>query len=193
MTTLTGLDIALVPADPRRDAAVLQRWLSDPHAAFWGMGDLDVAAVTEYVASVVTDRDQDAWLGLVDGEPTFFAETYDPARVLLTDVHDALPGDVGMHLLIAPPSGHTRHGLTDAVFAAVMSWCFDELDAKRVVVEPDVRNAAIRRKNIRAGFTELAVVLVPEGEDRKTAMLSVCTREDFAGSELARTEREGRA
>jgi len=193
MTTLTGLDIALVPADPRRDAATLQRWLADPHAAFWGMGDLDVAAVADYVASVVTHRDQDAWLGLVEGVPTFFAETYDPARVLLTDVHDALPGDLGMHVLIAPPSGHPRHGLTDAVFAAVMSWCFDELDAQRVVVEPDVRNAAIRRKNLRAGFTELDVVLVAEGESVKSAMLSVCSREQFAGSELAHTEREGRA
>ena len=193
MTVLTGFDIALVPADPRRDAAALQRWLADPHAAFWGMGDLDVAAVADYVASVVTHRDQDAWLGLVEGVPTFFAETYDPARVLLTDVHDALPGDLGMHVLIAPPSGHPRHGLTDAVFAAVMSWCFDELDAQRVVVEPDVRNAAIRRKNLRAGFTELDVVLVAEGESVKSAMLSVCSREQFAGSELAHTEREGRA
>ncbi len=193
LTTLTGLGVALVPADPRRDAGTLQRWLSDPHAAFWGMGDLDVAAVADYVAGVVTDSHQDAWLGLVDGEPTFFAETYDPARVLLTEVHAARPGDLGMHLLIAPPAGHPRHGLTDAVFTAVMSWCFDALGALRIVVEPDVRNEAIRRKNVRAGFTELAVVLVPEGEGRKTAMLSVCTREDFTGSELGRTEREGRA
>ncbi|MCP2636003.1 acetyltransferase [Microbacterium sp. HD4P20] len=179
--------IAIVPADPRRDAPALQRWLSNPHAAFWGMADLDVDAVCEYLASVVTDPYQDAWLGLIDGVPTFFAETYDPAHVLLRGIHDSLPGDLGMHVLIAPPSGHPRHGLTDAVFAAVMAWCFDELGAQRVVVEPDVRNEPIRRKNTRAGFTELREALVDEGGHLKTAMLSVCTRDDFAASALARS------
>jgi hypothetical protein len=188
MTILTFLDspaIAIVAADPRRDAATVQRWLGDPHSAYWGMADLDVDTVGDYLASVVTDPHQDAWIGLVDGIATFFAETYDPARVLLPGIHDPLPGDLGMHVLIAPPHGHRRHGLTDAVFAAVMTWCLDELGALRVVVEPDVRNQAIRRKNLRAGFTELREVTVRDGGDTKTAMLSVCTRAGFAASDLA--------
>ena len=179
------LATSIVPADPQRDAPVLQPWLADPHAAFWGMGDHDVDAVRDYLASVVTDPRQDAWLGLVDGVPTFFAETYDPAQVLLRGIHDPLPGDLGMHVLIAPPGGEPRHGLTDAVFAAVMTWCFDELGAQRVVVEPDARNDRIRRKNLRAGFTELRFVSVDDGDHTKTAVLSVCTRDDYARSELA--------
>ena len=179
------LATSIVPADPQRDALVLQPWLADPHAAFWGMGDLDVDAVRDYLASVVTDPRQDAWLGLVDGVPTFFAETYDPAQVLLRGIHDALPGDLGMHVLIAPPGGEPRHGLTDAVFAAVMTWCFDVLGAQRVVVEPDARNHRIRRKNLRAGFTELRYVAIHEGDHAKSAVLSVCTRDDYARSELA--------
>lgn len=188
MTLLTGTEVAaisIVPADPRRDAPALQRWLSDPHAAFWGMAGLDVDAVCEYLANVVTDPHQDAWLGLVDGVPTFFAETYDPAHVLLRGIHHPLPGDLGMHVLIAPPTGHPRHGLTDAVFGAVMAWCFGELGAERVVVEPDVGNERIRRKNIRAGFTELREVQVDDAGHLKTAMLSVCRRGDFAASALS--------
>ncbi|PRB09622.1 IucA/IucC family protein [Microbacterium sp. MYb72] len=193
MSVATDLDITLIPADPRRDAVVLQSWLSDPHSAFWGMTALDAAQVEEYLASVTTAPGQQAWLGLIDGAPAFYAETYDPARVLLTEVHVAAPGDLGMHVLISPPGAVTRHGLTDAVFAAVMTWCFDGLGATRVVVEPDVRNERIRAKNVRAGFQELGEVVVDEGGHLKAAMLSTCTREAFAASALTRLDREERA
>lgn len=183
--SVADLDIALVAADPRRDAAVLHAWLSDPHAAFWGMGGLDRAAIVDYLDGVLAHPAQQAWLGLVDGAPTFYAETYDPLRVLLAGVRDLAQGDLGMHVLISPPAGEPRHGLTDAVFATVMAWCFSALEAERVVVEPDVRNGRIRRKNARAGFAELREVTVADGGHAKTAMLSVCTRASFAASELS--------
>ena len=192
MTVTTGLAVALVAADPQRDAPLLQHWLADPHSAFWGMADLDEAAVAAYLDAIVTHPAQDAWLGLVNGIPAFYAETYDPSRVLLTDVHQALPGDLGMHVLISPPGGEPRHGFTDAVFGGVMAWCFDQLGAQRVVVEPDVRNDLIRIKNRRAGFTELREAAVDDGGHTKIAMLSVCTRAAFAASDIARV-REARA
>lgn len=181
---MTPPSILLRAADPQRDAAILQQWLADPHAAFWGMADLDVAGVRAYLERIDADPAQQAWLGSVGDAPAFFAETYDPARVLLRGIHDSLPGDLGMHVLIAPPGGRPRHGFTDAVFAAVMAWCFDRLGAERVVVEPDERNDRIRRKNIRAGFTELRRAEVEDGGVTKTAVLSVCTREDHDRSEL---------
>lgn len=192
MNVTAGLAVALVAADPQRDAALIQHWLADPHAAFWGMADLDADAVAEYLDGITAHPAQDAWLGLVNGIPAFYTETYDPSRVLLTGIHGALPGDLGMHVLIAPPGGDPRHGFTDTVFAGVMAWCFEKLGAERVVVEPDVRNDRIRRKNVRAGFTELREVQVDEGGHTKTAMLSVCTRAAFAASEIAR-EREAHA
>ncbi|WP_217182714.1 GNAT family N-acetyltransferase [Streptomyces sp. AC495_CC817] len=191
--TAAPIDIDIVPADPPRDAAVLQSWLSHPHSAFWGMTALGVAEVEAYLSSIAEAPEQQSWLGLVDGAPAFYAETYDPARVLLTEVHSAEPGDLGMHVLISPPGRSPRHGLTDAVFAAVMHWCFDELGAERVVVEPDVRNDRIRAKNVRAGFQELAEVAIDDGGHVKAAMLSVCTRAAFTASALVRHEREGRA
>ncbi|WP_374314077.1 GNAT family N-acetyltransferase [Microbacterium sp.] len=180
-----SLDIRLIPVDPLRDATMLQRWLAHPHSAFWGMPDLTPGEIRSYLAGVVADPAQDGWLGLVDGVPTFYVETYDPAQVLLTGIHPSRPGDLGMHILIAPPAGPPRHGLTDAVFAAVMAWCFDARSAERVVVEPDVRNSAIRLKNRRAGFVELSEVSLVDGSHVKQAMLSVCTRRGFAASELS--------
>ncbi len=68
----------------------------------------------DYLAAVRADPHQDAWLGRVDGAPAFLVETYDPARVTLADVPAAAallePGDVGMHLLVAPPPGPRAAG-----------------------------------------------------------------------------------
>lgn len=184
--------ITLEPADPGRDAATLQAWLAHPASVFWRMGHLETAEVREYLAAVVADGDQDAWLGRVDGAPTFYVETYDPARVLLAGLHDAGPGDLGMHLLVAPPPADPavrRHGLTDAVMAAVVRFCLASRRSGgrgggRVVVEPDVTNGAVLAKNAAAGFRVLREVPVTDGDHTKRAALSVCTPEDFAASPL---------
>ncbi len=55
----------------------------------------------------------------------------------------------------------------------------------RVVVEPDARNEAIHAKNAAAGFRVLGEAEVPMGDGTKTALVSTCTRTDFAASRLA--------
>ncbi|WP_439692900.1 GNAT family N-acetyltransferase [Curtobacterium sp. SP.BCo] len=162
--------LSVEPVDPDRDAAVVQSWLAHPASSWWEMGHLDVEAVRVYLAGVQADPDQAAWLGRRDGVPVFLAETYDPASVLLTDVWAAEPGDVGMHLLVAPPPVDGRvSGLTSAVMRAVVEHCRDVLGARRVVVEPDVRNTAVHAKNAEVGFRVLREVDV----DGKRALLSV--------------------
>lgn len=162
--------LSVEPVDPDRDAAVVQSWLAHSASSWWAMGDLDVPAVQEYLASVQADPAQAAWLGRHDGVPCFLIETYDPATVLLTDVWAAEPGDVGMHLLVAPPPDTGRvHGLTSAVMRATVEHCRDTLGARRVVVEPDVRNTAVQAKNAEVGFRALREVDV----DGKRALLSV--------------------
>ncbi|WP_395244978.1 GNAT family N-acetyltransferase [Agromyces sp. MMS24-K17] len=170
--------LSIVPIDPVRHAALVQGWLADPHAAFWQMGDLSVDEVRDYLHVVVADPDQDSWLGYRDGVPAFLVETYDPARVLLADVHDAEPGDLGMHLLVSPPGPAPVRGFTSAVMATVVRFCFDGLDARRIVVEPDVRNAAIARKNAEVGFRIVGEVELPG----KRASLAVLERAWFEAS-----------
>lgn len=162
--------LTVEPVDPERDAAVVQSWLAHPASSWWEMGDLDVDAVRAYLAGVQADPAQAAWLGRRNGEPCFLAETYDPSAVLLTDVWAAEPGDVGMHLLVAPaPADRRVHRLTSAVMRAVVEHCRDALGARRVVVEPDVRNTAVQAKNAEVGFRALRQVDV----DGKRALLSV--------------------
>ncbi|WP_166845602.1 GNAT family N-acetyltransferase [Isoptericola sp. BMS4] len=186
--------VALEPFDPADPQAVatLHAWLAHPASAFWRMGDLTADQVRDHVAQVADDPAQQAWLGRLDGHPVCYVETYDPARVLLVGVHDAEPGDVGMHLLVAPPPADPadrRHGLTDAAMGAVVRFCLAPerdggLGGARVVVEPDVVNRAVAAKNAAAGFRVLREVVLPEGDGTKTAALSVCTRQDHAASPL---------
>jgi siderophore synthetase component len=179
-------DVSLDAVDPARDAALVQGWLAHPRSAFWQLGHLDVDGVRAYLAEVAADPHQDAWLGRVDGAPAFLVETYDPARVTLADVPAAVallePGDVGMHLLVAPPAGPPRSGFTSAVMGAVVRFCLDPAGrgARRVVVEPDVRNAAIAAKNAAAGFRVLRELELPG----KTAHLAVATCADLDASPL---------
>ncbi|PZF54954.1 siderophore synthetase [Curtobacterium sp. MCSS17_008] len=174
----TGL-LSVHPVHPDHDAAVVQAWLADAASSWWEMTDHDVDAVRAYLRAVQDDPAQAGWLLRRHGEPIAYAETYDPATVLLTDVWDAEPGDVGMHLLVAPPPadpspvGGRVHGLTSAVILTVVEHCRDALGARRVVVEPDVRNTAVQRKNTEVGFRALREVDV----DGKRALLSVLDTE----------------
>ena len=49
------------------------------------------------------------------------------------------PGDIGMHIFIGPPAQRIP-GFSRDVFALVMRFLFDRLNAARVVVEPDANN-----------------------------------------------------
>lgn len=175
--------LSLARVDAGADAAVVHAWLSHPASAFWQMTHLSPDDVRDYLAGVSADPYQNAWLGSVDGVPTFFVETYDPACLLLTDVPEVEPGDLGMHLLVAPPGDTPVHGLTSAVMAATVRFCFERLAATRVVVEPDVTNTRIAAKNAAAGFRVLRELELPG----KRAHLAVCTRADFDASPLGRS------
>lgn len=82
-----------------------------------------------------------------------------------------------MHVLVAPPT-RQRSGVTSAVMRAVMDFCFAQPGVDRVVVEPDVRNEAIARKNAEVGFVEERHVTLRD----KVARLSFCTRTAYAMS-----------
>ncbi|AEW98695.1 GNAT family N-acetyltransferase [Streptantibioticus cattleyicolor] len=165
---------ALRPLDPHADAPLLHRWVTHPKAVFWMMQDADVDRVALEYTAIADHPHHDAFLGLHQGTPAFLVERYDPARVELTGLYDARPGDVGMHFLCAP-TDHPLPGFTRAVITTVMEFLFTDPAARRVVVEPDVRNTAVHALNAAVGFRPVATVHKPE----KDALLSICTRDQF--------------
>lgn len=145
------------------------------------MQDADVARVAEEYRRIAAHPHHDAYLGSWRGRPAFLAERYDPARVELVGLYDPAEGDVGMHFLCAPTDTPVR-GFTLAVLTTVLDWLFADPATRRVVVEPDVRNTAVHALNAAVGFTVVGPVTKPE----KTALLSVCTREQFLAATAER-------
>lgn len=164
--------------------ALLHAWVTHPRSSFWGMQGATPTEVARAHHALAATGHHDVWLGRVDGLPTFLAETYDPARSAASPLRDVAglppgvpaPGDLGMHVLVAPPDPDADPvpGLTRAVMAAVLDHCFADPAVQRVVVEPDVRNTAIGRLNAESGF----VVLGEAALEDKTAAVSVLTRAD---------------
>lgn len=189
-TSTSAPEIIILPLRPDRHSADVHTWLSHPRSHFWQMTDLDEPAVRNYLAAIRASVDENGWIGLVDGRPTFYVETYLPAILIPTEVVPETPGDIGMHLLVAPPDGRVVRGLTDRIMAHVIDFCLRPRveggrGATRVIVEPDVRNAAIHAKNAAAGFEVIGEAEIPMGNETKTALVSACTRADFAASRLA--------
>lgn len=178
------MSCVLEPLDVDRDVHLLHTWVTHPRSHFWMMQGASVDDVRAEYAAIVASDHHAAWLGSVDDVPSFLAETYDPARSPLQPVLDVRPGDLGMHVLVAPTDAPV-HGFTTEVFAAVVRHCFETtghagVPTARVVVEPDVGNAAIHALNARAGFVVEGEVTLPD----KRALLSTCTREQWLASEL---------
>ncbi len=175
--------VTLEPLDLDLHLAMLHQWVTDPGSRFWQMQGATRRQVRAEYEAIAADPHHDAWLGRVDRVPAFLAETYDPAHSPLAGRYDAEPGDLGMHVLVAPTEEPVP-GFTRRVFAGVMAYCFEDPRVRRVVVEPDERNAAIAAMNARAGFVVDRVVDLPD----KRAALSLCSRERFAESPLGRQE-----
>lgn len=179
-TPASSRSTTLEVLDPEGHAATVHAWVTHPRSRFWGMAEASLAAVADDYRAIADHPHHHAWLGRVGGEPAFLAETYDPrlaTAVGLGDLPELRPGDLGMHLLVAPPEPGTapRHGHTRGIFRAVMEHCFADPEVRRVVVEPDVRNRPIAVLNAEFGFVVSRVVALP-GKD---AALSFCTRTAF--------------
>lgn len=170
-------DVNFRPLDVERDVPLVHSWLTHPRSHFWDMQEATRDDVAAGYRRTAESPHEDAWIGEIDGMPIVLVETYDPAHHPLSDPAvgtDVRDGDLGMHLLVAPPEGETRRGLTSAVMEAVVGFCFSR-GADRIVVEPDVRNTAVHAKNAEVGFERVADVQLPD----KRAAFSVCTRDAF--------------
>ncbi len=169
----------LVPLDLGRDLELLHAWVTHPRSHYWGLQGATPERVREEYQKIGDNPHHHAWLGLDDDQtPLFLAETYEPAHSELARHYDVAAGDIGMHVLVAPPSGRPRSGVTSAVMRAVMDFCFADSRIDRVVVEPDVRNEAIARKNAEVGFVEERHITLHD----KVARLSFCTRAAYTMS-----------
>ncbi|MFD8203614.1 GNAT family N-acetyltransferase [Streptomyces sp. NPDC059701] len=155
--------VRVLPLDPAADAGVIHGWVSEERAAFWGMNGLtrdQVAGIYAHMAGLDTHH---AFLVVTDGVPVALFQTYEPGADRVSECYDVEPGDIGVHLLVAPTGpGGTRPGWTAALTGALLAYVLLGLDRERVVVDPDVRNAKAIARFARQGFTTGPRVVLPE-------------------------------
>jgi hypothetical protein len=161
--------------DPVADAPLLHSWVTQEYASFWGMLTCTEEDVVNEYTKIQSSGHHHALLGLDDGVPAFLMEEYVPEASPLAAVYAVQPGDIGMHLLVAPPAAEPRPGYTTVVMESVLDRLFAKDTVERVVVEPDARNTKIHVLNERLGFQPAGVVTLPD----KQALLSFCGRDSF--------------
>lgn len=176
--------VRVLPLDPAADAPLLHRWVSEERAAFWGMNGLTEQRVAEIYAHMDTLDTHHAYLVLKDGTPAALLQTYEPHADRVGECYPVEPGDIGVHLLLAPaePEG-ARSGWTGGLLAAIATYILMVLDRRRVVVDPDVANEKAIARFLKQGFVAGPAVVLPEIDlpdvhiPEKKAQLAFLTRE----------------
>ncbi|MFI2431812.1 GNAT family N-acetyltransferase [Streptomyces sp. NPDC018693] len=153
----------LRPLDAEADAGTVHGWVSQERAVFWGMNGLTIHQVTQIYAHMATLDTHHAFLAELDGTPVALLQTYEPSEDRVSECYTAEPGDIGVHVLLAPADGGgARPGWSAALLGAFAEYVLVGLDRRRVVVDPDVRNDKAIARFQRMGFEAGPVVTLPE-------------------------------
>ncbi|MEV5433724.1 GNAT family N-acetyltransferase [Streptomyces sp. NPDC052701] len=176
--------VRVLPLDARSDAPVIHGWVSQERAAFWGMTGLTEEQVAEIYAHMDTLDTHHAFLVVKDGAPAALLQTYEPEADRVGECYPVEPGDIGVHLLLAPAGpGGARPGWTSALLSVIALYVLRGLDRRRIVVDPDVRNEKAIARFLKQGFSAGPAVVLPEVDlpdvylPEKKARLAFLTRE----------------
>ena len=176
--------VRIRPVDAEADAAVLHGWVSAERASFWGMNGLTRDQVAEIYAHMAGLDTHHAYLVELDGGPVAVLQTYEPSEDRVSECYEVEPGDIGVHVLLAPPGERgARPCRSSALMSVFASYVLVGQDRRRVVVDPDVRNEKALARFLRQGFEVGPVVTLPEIDlpdvylPEKTAQLAFLRRE----------------
>jgi RimJ/RimL family protein N-acetyltransferase len=168
-------DIVIRPFDVERDAGDVAEWVNREHAHFWGMTGFSREQVRQRYGptGLGGDRAYIAQLAATGRKIMMFI-TYRVADDVLGRYVDRRPGDLGIHLLMAPPDEPVRH-LTFHAMKAIQFYAFSDPQVRRLLAEPDIRNLKVHRRFLQAGYRLRQVLHLPH----KTARLAALTRDEF--------------
>ncbi|MGW9026585.1 GNAT family N-acetyltransferase [Streptomyces sp. NPDC055722] len=181
--------VRILPLDPEADLDVVHAWVSEERASFWGMNGMTRQQVAEIYAHMAILDTHHAFLAVKDGEPAALLQTYEPEADRVGECYAVEPGDMGVHVLLAPPgSAGPRAGWTSALLTVFASYVLTGLHRQRIVVDPDERNEKAIARFLRQGFEAGPVVVLPEVDlpdvylPEKRAQLAFLTLRDASGN-----------
>lgn len=161
--------IRLAVLDPDADLDTVHGWVTQERARFWGLGALTREQLRETYAYVDSLPSHHAFLLRRDGEAIALVQSYEPEHDPVGSCYPVRDGDVGLHVLLGG-RGAPVAGLTTRLQAVVFDFLFTDPRARRIVVEPDVENAAAVSRMLRAGF-ELGPEIELPGKRAQLAFL----------------------
>ncbi|MFI8946809.1 GNAT family N-acetyltransferase [Streptomyces sp. NPDC053750] len=152
----------LVPVDAERDVPLIGRWMNDPAvAAFWELTGPRSVTEDHVRAQLAGDGRSVPCVGLLDGVPMSYWEIYRADLDPLARYCPVRPHDTGIHLLIGDAADRGQ-GIGTALIRAVADLVFAARPAcRRVLAEPDVRNAPSVAAFLGAGFRCAGEVVLP--------------------------------
>ena len=123
--------LSLTPVRPDEHAELLHAWVTAERAVFWGMSDKPLEEVRDIYAYIDEQPHLTASLIVADDVPIGLFQTYDPFVDEIGEFYDRLPGDVGVHLLLADTEA--RRGHTLAVVGFLVAGLFADPAVQRIV------------------------------------------------------------
>ncbi|WP_109833038.1 GNAT family N-acetyltransferase [Reichenbachiella versicolor] len=157
------------------DSELLHEWVNMDYAVFWGMNGSTLLDVKEEYSKLISRHGYGVLVGEVNGKVKFLFECYQPEFDLISDYYSVQKGDIGVHIIVSPPSDLKIPNFTWHVFSEIMNHLFENKTTNRILVEPDIRNKKMFALCERIGFETNKVVELPH----KTAQLAFLQREKF--------------
>lgn len=159
--TTLGMTIGFRKVSMERDFARLHAWQQEPHVVpYWNL-NIPEAQYREHLEKFLADTHQSLYIGLLDGEPMSYFESYWAQPDIIGRYYEAAAADQGIHLLIGPPE-YIGKGLAAPLLQAMMRFQYQHAETEKLVAEPDIRNAKMIHIFHKCGFRFHKEVELPD-------------------------------
>lgn len=166
--------IAFRPVVLGEDLQRLHQWMNHPHVIpFWKL-NFSLGKFQDHLEKALSDSHQTLYIGLLDGVPMSYWESYWAADDIVARHYPALASDQGIHLLIGPPE-YLGKGYALPLLRAMTRFQLQHPATQKIIAEPDIRNAKMIHVFERCGFVFQKPIALPD----KTGALMMCDRTKF--------------
>lgn len=158
----------------KQDLPLIHTWMNQPHVIpFWHLA-FSLEDMRRHLEKAIADTHQTLYIGMLNGVPMSYWESYWVTDDILAQHYAADPADQGIHLLIGAPE-FLGKGYALPLLRAMTHFQLQRLETQKIVAEPDTRNDKMIHVFEQCGFEFQKAIALPD----KTAALMFCDRTQF--------------
>ncbi|MGI8315603.1 GNAT family N-acetyltransferase [Halobacillus mangrovi] len=156
------------------DVGKIHKWMNEDHVhPYWNL-NIPLESFKEHLKKALADSHQTLYMGLVDQQVMSYWEAYWVRGDVVEKTYSSSPYDQGVHLLIGERA-FLGKGYSLPLLREMVRFQFQNLNTKKVVAEPDIRNEKMIHVFKKCGFKPVKPIQLPD----KTGLLMFCDREEF--------------